>query len=62
MSPDTAVSQATRTVGFYLDDTIRILDTTFGEGYAAANPALMGVMIQAASNDYEVAMKAGQIE
>lgn len=32
-----------------LEDAVRVIDRTFGEGYAAENPALVGAYVQAAT-------------
>jgi hypothetical protein len=46
------MNQAVNTINAYLSDVVEALDKRFGEGYAAANPALVGAMVQACALDF----------
>ena len=40
------------TIELYLGEAVEVIDRTFGNGYAAQHPELVGAFIQAASSDY----------
>lgn len=52
MTPDDAVRQAGTTIAEYLDRAVAAIDEKFGDGYAKANPALVGAFIQACATDF----------
>lgn len=58
----TLLKQAPMTVEEYLDAAVRDLDGRFGEGYAKANPGLVGAYIHACALDFGAAVIAGAIE
>ena len=39
------------TIELYLGEAVEVIDRTFGNGYAAQHPELVGAFIQAASSD-----------
>ncbi len=49
---ETLMEQAPMTVAGYLRAAIREIDSQFGDGYAASNPALVGAFVQACADDY----------
>ena len=57
-SPETLVRQASYTADAYFHNAIINIDATFGEGYAKANPQLVGAYIQAAAADFQAAILA----
>jgi hypothetical protein len=52
---DTLLEQAPTTAAVYLRAAKREIDSVFGEGYAAKNPALVAAFIQAAASDMNTA-------
>ena len=54
--PEMAMYQAGSTIGIYLDEAVKQIDGTFGNGYAKAHPELVAVFIQACVKDFEIAV------
>ena len=52
VDPDALMHQAPMTIEFYLAEAIEVIDTKFGQGYAAQHAELVGAFVQAASIDY----------
>ncbi|NQY21457.1 MAG: hypothetical protein HRT40_09135 [Campylobacteraceae bacterium] len=50
-SMETLVEQAPWTTKMYFKEAIKDIDELFGEGYAKANPELVGQYIRSCSND-----------
>ena len=59
---DMAMRQAGSTIGIYLDEAVKFIDGTFGQGYAKAHPKLVAVFIQACVKDFEMALTTCQNE
>lgn len=57
-SPQTLMDQAPKTVVGYMQDAVRYIDSEFGEGYAAKNPALVAAFIQACAQDFHTSISA----
>jgi hypothetical protein len=49
------MGQAPATAGGYMREAVREIDTTFGKGYAAKNPALVASFMQTAARDFHTA-------
>jgi len=49
---DSAVHDAGRTISTYIAQAINAIDKHLGEGFAAANPQLLGACVAAQSADY----------
>lgn len=57
-SVHTLVEQAPMTAASYMHEAVRRIDEKFGQGYAAANPALVGAFMQAAASDFAASLAA----
>lgn len=49
---DTLLRQASMTAEDYMRSAKRSIDETFGDGYAAKNPALVAAFMQTAATDF----------
>ncbi len=58
----TLMRQAPMTAETYLIDAIASIDERLGEGYAKANPSLVGAFITASSIDFGAAIIARALE
>ena len=56
---DGTKSDAPNAAAHYFREAVAAIDAEFGEGYAAANPTLVGALVQASA--IEAAVNAGRI-
>lgn len=62
MNAQHLMEQAPMTVGFYLAEAVKAIDSQLGDGYAAAHPELVAAFVAECGRDFQTAIARFTLE